>query len=671
MSNKNRGNQQQQQAKQSGVLTELKFIDVEVPLFYENPAKGEYVQYGKENDYPRYLFDLYNSSPLHAAIVNGKVDYICANGWTYNRDGLNAAQIASIDKFITGINPKTRIAAFDGVLFNWIAFEAIWNKAGTSLTFEHVPISDVRIMIDPETKDITGYAYTSQWYTISTNGVRKKNPAPQDAPDFVEFGLFDEENKTGRQLLVYVAPLVGSYVYPLPEYYAAIKAIETDSRLQQYDLNEVANGFSASVVINIPGSEWSDKKKRDDMEDTVMKKASGETGKRFLLNFVTDPNMKATVETIDLPSVDRFSNTQKNSERSIFTAHTVTSPMLFGIKTEGQLGGRDEMDVAEDIFIKRYVSGWQMVLEGMINKLAKYAGVPVTLTLSDVKPKQAKTIEAFSQLPPMLASKVAEAMSAEEIRELVGLKGTATTTTQTTQARFSIDVSRLTGTKKHIEAFSKRGRSRSDFSVISKRAVDTAEYSDIEAAEMRFVSAYFDEEIVLHDFAESGSTITLKSVDRVVLDMLSKSPALTAAEIAKASKLPVAKIEASITQLTKSGYLKSVADGLTPTATGNKVIERAPAKTAEIEVLYSYEVAPGMGAPILPKDENGNERTREFCYDLIKLDRMYTKEEILAMENDFGGSAWEVRGGWYTKPGTTIATPQCRHIWMQNIVTRN
>lgn len=669
MSNKKR--YIQPQPKEPGKLTELKFIDVEVPVFFENPAKGDYVQYGKENDYPRYLFDLYNSSPLHAAIVNGKVDYICANGWTYNRDGLNASQIASIDNFITGINAKTRLAAFDGVLFNWIAFEAIWNKAGTSLTFEHVPISDVRIMIDPETKDITGYAYTSQWYTISTNGVRKKNPDPKSAPDFVEFVPFDEENKTGRQLLVYVAPLVGSYVYPLPEYYAAIKAIETDARLQQYDLNEVANGFSASVVINIPGSEWTDKAKRDEVEEKVKSKASGENGKRFLLNFVTDPNMKATVETIDLPSVDRFTTTQQNSERSIFTAHTVTSPMLFGIKTEGQLGGRDEMDVAEDIFIKRYVSGWQMVLEGLINKLAKYAGVPVRLKLQKQVAEVNQTYAALNSISPLVANKVLESMSQEEIRSLVGLKGTVTITTQTTQAQFSIDKSRLTGTKKHIEAFSKCGRSRSEFNVISKRAVDTAEYSDIEASEMRFVSAYFDEEIVLHDFAEAGSTITLKSVDRVVLDMLSKSPALTAAEIAKASKLPVAKVEASITQLTKSGYLKSVADGLAPTASGNKVIERAPAKTAEIEVLYSYEVAPGMGAPILPKDENGNERTREFCYDLIKLDRMYSKEEILAMENDFGGSAWEVRGGWYTKPGTTIATPQCRHIWMQNIVTRN
>jgi len=49
------------------------------------------------------------------------------------------------------------------------------------------------------------------------------------------------------------------------------------------------------------------------------------------------------------------------------------------------------------------------------------------------------------------------------------------------------------------------------------------------------------------------------------------------------------------------------------------------------------------------------------------MDKLYTFEEIQNLSNDLGTSVWETRGGWYSNPNTAAPTPQCRHIWFQNV----
>ncbi len=80
-----------------------------------------------------------------------------------------------------------------------------------------------------------------------------------------------------------------------------------------------------------------------------------------------------------------------------------------------------------------------------------------------------------------------------------------------------------------------------------------------------------------------------------------------------------------------------------------------------IEVRYSYEVKSGFGSPVIAG-------TREFCRDLISLDRLYTRAEIDVLSNEIGTDVWRFRGGWYHNPKTDVSTPSCRHEWKQNIV---
>ena len=90
--------------------------------------------------------------------------------------------------------------------------------------------------------------------------------------------------------------------------------------------------------------------------------------------------------------------------------------------------------------------------------------------------------------------------------------------------------------------------------------------------------------------------------------------------------------------------------------------EEKEVKENKIEIRYSYELR--HNAPALKG------RSREFCSNLINLDRLYTRLEIQGMTNDLGTNVWLYKGGWYSNPNTAAPTPQCRHIWKQNIVRR-
>jgi hypothetical protein len=85
---------------------------------------------------------------------------------------------------------------------------------------------------------------------------------------------------------------------------------------------------------------------------------------------------------------------------------------------------------------------------------------------------------------------------------------------------------------------------------------------------------------------------------------------------------------------------------------------------AEIVVRYQYAKAPRVqGNVILPT-------SRDFCRQLIDLDRLYTRSEINLISSQVGRDVWTERGGWYTKKGTDTATPYCRHIWQQVIAIK-
>jgi len=93
--------------------------------------------------------------------------------------------------------------------------------------------------------------------------------------------------------------------------------------------------------------------------------------------------------------------------------------------------------------------------------------------------------------------------------------------------------------------------------------------------------------------------------------------------------------------------------------------ERGKQATQELEqfkVVYSYELR--SDAPPLVKGG----KSRAFCEQLVKMNKLYTLEEINQISTAIDRNVFLYRGGWYHNPETDVNTPSCRHEWRQIII---
>src|SRR3990167_8516540 len=253
------------------------------PVFTEVRDK-DWINYGKDNDYPYYLIDLYNRSAKHNAIVNGKVNYLLGSGWSVvEEDGIDASKLKA---FIAKCNPYeslnevTRKILHDYVIFNGISPEILWNKSGRGLpNISHIDFSNVR-----SNAECDEFFYTKNWFKIK-NGIKTKNREVEDEEDWMEYDSFDASKKKGRQLLYVKGYRPNLDVYPLPTYIGAVQYIDVDTEIANYHYNNLKNGFTATYMLKFYNGVPTDEEKKK-IENLIKEKLAGSSNAgKFILNF--------------------------------------------------------------------------------------------------------------------------------------------------------------------------------------------------------------------------------------------------------------------------------------------------------------------------------------------------------------------------------------------------
>jgi len=161
-------------------------------------------------------------------------------------------------------------------------------------------------------------------------------------------------------------------------------------------------------------------------------------------------------------------------------------------------------------------------------------------------------------------------------------------------------------------------------------------------------SRTFDQETTDEDFlaeAQTENFASLSKNQKMIVKMIGEGK--TFSEVSKALGKGALGLSLEIARLN----LKGVLDGW----------KLSEAEDVKLEVRYSYEVKAGMGEILIPT-------SRDFCVDMVGLDRLYTRDEIERLSAALDTDVWRYRGGWYTDPDTGITKPSCRHEWKQNVV---
>ena len=343
-----------------------------LPTFKEN-RNGKWVDYGSDNLYPQYLLDVYqNRSNKHKAIISRKVQMTTGNG-------IKAATTRELQKFLSNqygeydIEELSVKANFDIEIYGGFALQVRWNIDGSRIAaLDYIPYQKCRL--SPCEKYVLVSKDWANW--------RKKENYPE------EYCKFDpaKATKEPTQIFYFTADTVGKEYYPIPYYSSTLNWIEMDYEISNFHLSSIRNGFMPSFILNfstgIPTRE-----QMDEAYNEFTRKYTGtDQAGKFILTFSEGQDQKPELLPINLNDSDeRFIMLHKEMKEEIFVGHGVTSPMLFGIRTEGQLGGRDEMLEALAIFQSVYIATKQRMLEKQFNKLAKWSGCEEKIEYNEYK----------------------------------------------------------------------------------------------------------------------------------------------------------------------------------------------------------------------------------------------------------------------------------------------
>jgi hypothetical protein len=672
---------------------------------------GKYITYGFANEYPYYLLDNYRRSSKHNAIVNGKVNYIMGGGWQAG-DDLTVEQQARFIKFFDGmsstedLNDITEKLVLDLEIFNGFAVAVTWSKLGTIAKMEHVPFEKIRV--DKEEKMFQ----VADWYNDDMMQLFPK------IGDIEKIPAFDPENRLGKQLFYYRVYAAGVKHYPLPEYIGGNAWIEADVQVANFHNNNLRNNFWGGYLINfnngIPTPE-----EQGDIERQIKRKFSGtDNAGRFVVTFNDDAAKAPTLEPLTPSDMDKqFEILNKAIQQEIFIAHRVTNPMLFGVKTEGQLGGRNELVEAYELFKATYVNDRVRKVERMINYLGSFNGVegmelipvePITERLSEQALLQIMTQDELREKaglqplekpadvvgpnpqPDEQPQSVEQLASNDNIKKLSGreYQNLMRIVRQYMQEKITLEMARTmlsagfglsaqeidTMLGVQAQEFSEPtwgeeddedyGWGEEEFKVLevvaSKFGCHADDYHVMHSKPMRF-DANIDENIRLA-FAELGEEEV--ELDKKIEAYRKKNRDASVEEMAKEFGVSKAKVAKRVAYLiTKDRYpISRAVDKIAEQNLPKNVKEVAE---PVLEVRYKYAWATGFSN----KDKGSS---REFCkvmLDLAGQGKVYTREDIDGISAIMGYSVWNRRGGWYHTP-SGVNRPQCRHVWEQQLVIR-
>ena len=444
------------------LFKKMAFDQQKVPVFLEVKTK-EWVYYGENNDYPEYLLKLYNRSPKHNAIINSKVNYIIGAGMSVDVQRLTVGKQGELWSFIREFDlvNVAKKCIVDYEIFGGFALEVVWSKNGKRIAeLNHFDFSKIRINTDEDK-----FFFTKRWVIYDKNGNYKINPKPDKEDDWEEFEPFDDENPSGSQLYYCKEYRPALDVYPLPGYIGANVAIETDIEINNYHYNNLKNGFTATILLNFyNGIPTEDEQTK--LEKMIKTKLAGsDNAGKFIMNFSDGKDKSCEVTVLQMSDAhEQFEMLRQDTMQEIFIGHRITSPMLMGVRTEGQLGGRSELVEANELFKNIYVKPKQGVIEKVFNSLLRINGFEDRLRFNE--PSPISPVEPYNDNPQGKAA------------------------TPTTAKVKSTTVTHKYKAENLIKIFSKYGRSKKGFEFIKSSPLnffnDEKELEEKESSFMRF-----------------------------------------------------------------------------------------------------------------------------------------------------------------------------------------
>jgi hypothetical protein len=335
------------------------------PQYTERVSRSGWVNYGEDNLYPDYLISLMNRSAKHNAILKRKVDLIAGNG--FERNGLDDIAINFLYNPYNelGIDDIVMRAAYDLEIFGAFSLEVIYSKDKNKIAeVNYLPNNKIRL-----SEGLDYVYYSNDWKSL-------RKFAPEKYPSF------NLKNPTSNQILYFKEYRPGVEYYGQPDYISAVNWIELEYEISLYHLNQVKNSFHPGGIINFSNGIPSDEEKMEIVRNLRSDYEGAKKSGKMIYTF--SDGKDRSVEILPYPSNDsdnKFIELNKEITQGILTGHQITNPILLGVATPGQLGGKDEILESLEVFQSSYINPKQEIIERVFNNLLRFNGSTSTLKL--------------------------------------------------------------------------------------------------------------------------------------------------------------------------------------------------------------------------------------------------------------------------------------------------
>ena len=600
------------------------------PLVQEVRGK-DWIEYGDANGewrnlYPQFLIDLYYSSSITAAIVNATSEMISAEDLVISdeEDRDEEARV-KLQNFMNNANSNETLhevikkVAFDFKLQGAFALNIVWSKDRTQIAeIYHIPVEKIRCERPDEFGKTRAYYVSGDWANTRTN-------KPYRVP------AFNVNDRTSPNQILYTglySPNMNSYY--TSDYISCNNWALIDSKVSEFHLNNISNGFTGSFMISFANGIPTAEERRQIEQSLTDKFTSEKNAGKFVLTFSDDKTRVPEITSISPSDLDKqYLALQELLTSNILSGHRVTSKTLMGLDSaNGFSSNADELLNASNFYLNTVVMPFQGQILKTLHKIFQVNNMDMPVQFVQLKPI---TIQFDSET-------IRDVMTQDEIREEIGLPPLE-----------GQDVA-----EDFKEEFAKVGM------IDGKPVFDTIEEA-LASAKTLGCEGYHE-----HDY--EGKTVYMACEGHTEATELSKFIEEFGEDMSEDWELVEEEVvDGEHQDFNYEQVLNELAgEKIELASTGRAIPSRKSEQDGISKKSYDYfRVRYVYSQDNFLTNKSGTKR--EFCRQMTGQNKLYRKEDIINMGSKevnpgFGRDGANTYSIWLYKGG-----PQCFHFWSRRI----
>lgn len=392
----------------------LKVLGGNLSLPYVNGRHqtSGWIPFGEGNLFPSLLNQLVYSSPLHGSIVDYKTNAVIGGGIELKATTSTPQELLELYTFEkkSRIKKTVRITTEQLIVHNRVYFSLYFDDKMKLTRMENVSPDKVRRGRDPQ-----NYFICDDWSTrIDVQEIKKHHPTCTDR----------------CQLFVYEVECLGQEWYPLPKYSSALNFAYLSGELSYFAKSNIQNSVFPSFAMMFPKRPQSEEEKNV-LRSTIDKMKGAANAGKAVAFFANGADQMPKIEAIPTNQNDKmFQEVSGLNTEQICFAHTI-DPILMGVRTTGSLGSGSDIKQAYVIFEKNVVMPLRDQVQDIFNEILKIAKINadfvinnfqiINETIVEVEGDASKTQDALNAMSPLVATKVLDTMTPNEVRALASL----------------------------------------------------------------------------------------------------------------------------------------------------------------------------------------------------------------------------------------------------------